>query len=90
MREADTLHTTPQSADAVLWARSFMETKEWWGDEFELDEDLMVSWFANSMESMRDQVERQERERYLVYKADMQSALLIGIGIGVLLGGLIT
>jgi hypothetical protein len=67
-----------------------METKEWLGDEFELDEDLMASWFANSMESMRDQVERQERERYLVYKADMQSALLIGIGIGVLLGGLIT
>lgn len=48
------IHTNP---DARAWARFFIETKEQndWGID-DVDEEMMIGWFANAMEAMRDHV----------------------------------
>lgn len=48
------IHANP---DAAAWARFFMETKERQGWTIEdIDEDLMIAWFANAMMAMHDHV----------------------------------
>lgn len=43
------LHNT---ADAQIWAKTFMEI---WGSRLnEIDEGLMLGWFANAIEAGRD------------------------------------
>lgn len=48
--------------DAVVWAKFFMETKEqnnWSLDD--IDESLMITWFANAMMAMHDHLKQGER-----------------------------
>ena len=48
-----------QSGDAMLWAEVFVETKKemhWTLDD--IDESLMVGWFANAMQAWEWQMER--------------------------------
>ena len=47
-----TIHTNP---DAMAWAKFFMQTKSESGWKLEdIDEALMVGWFANAMMAMHD------------------------------------
>jgi len=47
------------STDALVWAEQFIAHKEKlnWSLE-DIDEGLMLAWFANAMMSMHDHVER--------------------------------
>lgn len=52
-----------QSADASLWAKAFVETKQkmgWTLDQ--IDEGLMLAWFANAMMRMHDHCETREEQ----------------------------
>ena len=51
------IHSNP---DAEAWAKFFVETKvrgNWSIDD--IDEDLMLSWFANAMMAMHDHLKRE-------------------------------
>ena len=45
------------STDALVWAKAFMEHKERNGWSLEdIDEGLMLAWFANAMMAMHDSI----------------------------------
>jgi len=54
------IHSNPDASD---WAKFFMECKERneWTLE-QIDEGLMISWFANAMMAMHDYVERKHEQ----------------------------
>ena len=61
------------NSDAAAWAKFFMETKtknNWSLDD--IDEDLMLGWFANAMMAMHDHVLRQ----HLQEKNDIRVSML--------------
>ena len=49
-----------QNIDAVAWAKSFIATRDRNG--FEIDEDIMIAWFANAIENAKDYVYNKGRE----------------------------
>jgi hypothetical protein len=58
--EADYDRSIHSNPDAVAWAKFFMETKE--KGNFEIDEALMIGWFANAMMAMYDHIDQQQRQ----------------------------
>ena len=53
------IHHNP---DAMAWAKFFIATKEdqSWSLE-DIDEELMLTWFANAMMAMHDHIKSKER-----------------------------
>ena len=64
------IHSNP---DALAWAKFFMETKKQriWTIE-EIDEDLMLAWFANAMMAMYDS---QKKEGYVLVPVEPTTAM---------------
>ena len=58
---SDLLDGWQRSTDASVWASAFMEHKErnGWSLE-EIDEGLMLAWFANAMMAMHDSITSNE------------------------------
>lgn len=64
--------TIHQSTDAAKWAKFFIETRN--KTNFEIDESLMIGWFANAMMAMHDHVCREKDQEITRLKKALEIA----------------